>query len=92
MVINFSPDVAVEITRLDKYFHAEMNNMNLNIFSDKGFDIDPVVELCNANGNVFDFSCGDDELEGYRLVSASENYDALSGSRTSTLSFEKKIV
>lgn len=92
MVINFSSDVAVEITRLDKNFHADMNCMHLNIYSDTGFDIDPVVELCKENENNFSFLCGDDEMEGYKLVSASEYFDAASGTRTSTLNFHKFIV
>lgn len=92
MKINFSSDVAVEIDRLDKNFHADMNYMHLNLYSDRGFDIDPVVDLCKVNGNKFDFTCGNDEMEGYRLVSASEYYDATSGTRTSTLNFHKEIL
>lgn len=91
MVINFSPDVAVTISRMDKHFNSDMSAMNLNIYSDTGFDIDPIVELCKENGNKFNFVCGDDELDGYKLVSASEYYDAVSKTRTATLNFDKRI-
>lgn len=92
MKINFSSDVAVEISRMDKNFHADMNCMHLNLYADNGFDIDPVVDLCKVNGNEFNFTCGSDEMEGYKLVSASEYYDAVSGTRTSTLNFHKSIL
>jgi hypothetical protein len=92
MKISFSSDVEVEISRLDKNFHADMNCMHLNLYADAGFDIDPVVELCKENGNKFNFTCGNDDMEGYRLVAASENYDALAGTRTSVLNFQKEIL
>lgn len=92
MTINFSSDIAIKIDRMDKNFQVDMNCMHLNLYSDKGFDIDPVVDLCKVNGNKFDFTCGNDEMEGYKLISASEYYDVTSGTRTSTLSFNKEIL
>lgn len=88
MELKISDDLTVVITRMDKYYDTGMNQINLNL-TVEDIAIDSIANLVKENKNSFDFVLDKEEMSGYKLLSASESFDALSNAKTASLVFIK---
>ena len=73
---------------MDKYYDASMNQINATFNLSDG-SIDDFIEVVKTTGNNFEFTVGKELMKDYKLVNASENYDAISEIKTITLTFTK---
>ena len=88
MIVNFSDNLSAEITRMDKYYDASMNQINATFNLSDG-SIDDFIEIVKTTGNNFEFTVGKELMKDYQLVNASESYDAMLEIKTITLTFTK---
>lgn len=88
MIVQFSENLSTKILRMDKYYDATMNQINITIALEDA-SIDDFIDEIKLNDNHFNFTIGEEIMQNYSLVQATENYDASSNVKSSTIVFVK---